>query len=87
MDNKIFSLLILLIVTSAGVVYWQLVSRPAPEPIPFGSKAPLVQALPRPESLGAQIYAQAKNPIENKVPEAPSPAVNPIEDVYVNPFE
>ena len=38
------------------------------------------------EELGSQLYKAVENPIEGEVPSA-NPAVNPIEDLYANPFE
>lgn len=38
------------------------------------------------ESLGAQISADAQNPIENKIPSV-APDTNPIKDAYQNPFQ
>lgn len=87
MDNRFFIMLLLLIIASAAVVYWQLVLRPTPEPLAIGSKAPIYESAPPPESLGAQIYVHTKDPIENKIPEVPPAAVNPIEGAYKNPFE
>ena len=37
-------------------------------------------------SLGGQMYAESQNPIGDKVPGI-SPAANPIENAYTNPFE
>ena len=65
--------------------YLKLFTAPKIEPI-----APVAKERSSPEteaSLGANIYTEANNPIKDKIPESQSPAVNPIEGVYQNPFE
>lgn len=39
------------------------------------------------QGLGGAIYEKAANPVGDALPEATSPAVNPIEGAYKNPFE
>ena len=81
--------LILIVVAVAVVValfgYWYFVMRigEAPPPAAEPSVAPLAE----PSSLGETIYEQAQNPIQNEIPAADNPTVNPIEGVYKNPFE
>ncbi len=38
-------------------------------------------------SLGGEIYGEASNPVKGRIPDAGSPAANPIEGAYQNPFE
>ncbi|OGY99289.1 MAG: hypothetical protein A2945_04950 [Candidatus Liptonbacteria bacterium RIFCSPLOWO2_01_FULL_52_25] len=81
---------LIIIVVAVAVVatlfgYWYFVMRvptsspPAPEPT--------IAPLAAPASLGETIYEQAQNPVADKMPEVESPAVNPIEGAYKNPFE
>lgn len=52
---------------------------------PPGSSVP--QAPKEDESLGAKVYEQAKNPVQQKIPETDvGGSVNPIEGLYTNPF-
>lgn len=79
-----------LVVVSAAayglVRYFQAKSTretPTPSVSVAASATPSVQATP---GLGAQLYNQAQNPIQNKLPAA-NPAVNPLQGVYKNPFQ
>jgi len=38
------------------------------------------------QNVGADIYNQAQNPIQDKIEETSAPVANPIGDAYVNPF-
>lgn len=38
-------------------------------------------------TLGGQIYKQATNPIQNKLPDTVAPVPNPIQNTYKNPFQ
>ncbi len=38
-------------------------------------------------TLGGQIYEQANNPIQDKLPNTVAPVSNPIENTYKNPFQ
>lgn len=43
---------------------------------------------PGTQSLGAQIFEQAQNPIKDKLPSTnPIESANPIQGIYQNPFE
>jgi hypothetical protein len=39
------------------------------------------------ESLGAEIFKKASNPVSGEVPDAVTPVANPIEGAYDNPFQ
>lgn len=41
----------------------------------------------REQGLGGAIYEKAANPIGDAIPDATSPAANPIDGAYTNPFE
>lgn len=38
-------------------------------------------------TLGGQLYNQANNPIQNKLPDTVTPVPNPIQGTYKNPFQ
>ncbi len=80
------SVAIIIILVSLAYIY---VSLPQKQPL-IRSAAPPSSLPSTPSksnsSLGGKIYEQSKNPIQNKVPVAPSPTVNPIQNVYKNPF-
>lgn len=50
-------------------------------------KSPLVEKITPASTLGGQIYEQANNPIQDKLPDTVAPVANPIQDAYKNPFE
>jgi len=37
--------------------------------------------------LGAEIYDQVKNPVQDRIPNTAPQVVNPVSQVYKNPFE
>ncbi len=42
---------------------------------------------PQASGIGAEIYNQVQNPLENRLPENSAPATNPVSAMYKNPFE
>jgi len=50
------------------------------------ASSPIDAAPAKEQGLGAELYEQSSNPIEDKVP-ALTPTTNPIEGAYTNPFE
>lgn len=53
---------------------------------PFMRKNPAAPLVAPAQSLGGELYEKTQNPLEDKLPQQ-SPIVNPIKDVYKNPFE
>ena len=72
------------IVIAALALYWFFVlqGREAVAPGPEAGLIPAEEA----QGLGEQISEEVANPIEGELP-AVAPEVNPIEDLYKNPFE
>lgn len=78
--SKIVVCVVVLVILAALLVYWYL-RKPAVAPVPSA-------AVPTgAETLGGQIYTQASNPIQDKLPGTVSPVPNPLEGAYKNPFE
>jgi len=69
-----------------GIVLYLLIRLQAPAPSTV--EAPRGGAPPAEEqSLGARVYEQTNNPVAEKIPEVnPAGNVNPLEDLYKNPF-
>lgn len=60
-------------------------SRQSPTPPPPSIATPLPP--PPAQSLGAELYEKAANPVAEQLPETLTPVPNPIEDLYRNPFQ
>ena len=81
---------LIIVVVAVAVVaslfgYWYFVMRGEVAPVVI--EGPSVAPLAEPASLGETIYEQSQNPIQNEIPTADNPVVNPIEGAYKNPFE
>ena len=82
---------IIIFLAILSYILYIYVSLPPKQPLIPSVAPPSPSPFPNPASksnpgLGGKIYDQSKNPIQNKVPTAPSPTVNPIQSVYKNPF-
>lgn len=88
--EKTFAIIVALVVVAVllyGAFFVRKVPMANAPEVKQGAKQEVGTAKPAAgSSLGATILDQAKNPIQNKVPEA-SPKVNPIQGIYKNPFE
>ena len=85
-EQKIF-ITSLILVFLAVFAAWYLFYRNKSVPTaPAATVPPTAASAKASASLGTQIYEQAKNPIQNKVPSTQNPAVNPIQGAYKNPF-
>lgn len=87
--NTLVISVIIVALLIAGIVYWFFIADKTPRtPSPNENQA--VQPSPQgtAQSLGGEIYEQAQNPLQDKLPSTnPVQNVNPIENVYTNPFE
>ncbi len=71
-------IVVAVILAVAGFFYWKnSYTPPAKEAAPAEKNA----------DLGSELYRQANNPVENKLPETAAPAPNPLQNIYKNPFE
>ncbi len=80
---------VVLVVVAAIIIFFAV--RPVSAPAPTDQNQATAtgdQTTPAEtdQSLGAEIFKKSQNPLEDKVP-ALSPASNPIEGAYTNPFE
>ncbi len=80
---------VIAIIAIAGVVFGWYAKKDNPSPAP---QTPSQQTATTPvsvpqESLGSELYEKAANPIDNKIPAPVTPAPNPLENVYKNPFQ
>lgn len=73
-------IVVLVILLLVGGAYFFITNGKIPNPLSQKSESP---------SLGEQIYAQTKNPLEEKLPETNPFAVetNPVKAIYPNPFK
>ena len=83
--TEIILIVVAVVVVVALFGYWYFVIRVGEIPPPVAE--PSVAPLAAPASLGETIYEQSQNPIQNEIPAADNPTVNPIEGAYKNPFE
>ena len=69
---------IIVVILVAGGLFWYF---------KFYKKPVSVEKVTPAATLGGQIYEQANNPIQNKLPDTVAPVPNPIQDTYKNPFQ
>jgi hypothetical protein len=94
-EKYIISIVVFILAIAVAYLAWYVNGRPQTPPTPPQASvlAPVAkEAVPAasPEtqaSLGGNIYAQAQNPIKDKIPETVAPVSNPIGGAYKNPFE
>ena len=83
-------LLIGFLVVLSGVIIWYLKMSfgPAPAIIPIASQGGTNNSQTA-AGLGATIYQNSNNPIQDKLPTSSNPvdAANPVQDLYQNPFK
>ncbi len=87
--SAVFMFVVVMLLTLLGVFLYTSYGNEPPVVIPVTTrtpKTPTPPPAPDNTSVGAVIYQQSKNPIQNKIPESDNPAVNPIEGIYKNPF-
>ncbi len=67
-----------------GAGYWYFLGRgkPAAPAVPAGDSAAALSS-----DLGGNLFEQASNPVQNKLPDTVTPVANPLEGAYKNPFE
>ncbi len=74
------------VIVIAAAAYWYFVMRPAPNAEPASQGATAVTQ-PENAALGGSLYDKASNPMQDKLPSTVAPGVNPIQDIYQNPFQ
>lgn len=94
--NSGFSYIIVIAIIAAAaaiglVLYLNYFKAPSPQNVPPAAQNPPAEspafgASAASSSLGATIYEQANNPLQNKLPKA-VPVANPLQGVYKNPFQ
>ena len=87
-EQKIIILLLIAVILAVFAV-WHVFLGNKSAPIveaPVVTAPPPVTPAKTGANLGTQIYQQAQNPIQDKVPSTQNPAVNPIQGIYKNPF-
>ncbi|OGF62838.1 hypothetical protein A2662_02955 [Candidatus Giovannonibacteria bacterium RIFCSPHIGHO2_01_FULL_45_33] len=78
---------IMILAASVMFLYWQFYLAPKPVIPPIQPPVVYFPSSFAYASLGENIYKRSRNPIVNKVPDAPAPNVNPIDGAYKNPFD
>ncbi len=87
-NSKYIAIGIVIAVLIIGGCVWYFWYRgKATEPAPASPNAPASASSSVSGGLGVEVYQKVSNPVGDKLPAPVSPAPNPIQGAYKNPFQ
>lgn len=79
MEKRALVVIVIAVVLAiAGFFYWKNSYTPPAEESATAEES---------ADLGSELYRQASNPVEDRLPGTTAPAPNPLQNIYKNPFE
>ena len=85
--KQIITIVVALVIVAAivGLAWYMYSMKSGSTTAPYSAQ-PNENAGAQPSDLGSQLYDQAQNPVQGKLPDTTPPVTNPLSGVYKNPF-